>query len=164
MRAVRLHFSEGVRDVGVRRPEVPAECPGVDLAETDELPVVVRERARHLPEGVSVVAGEHLSDLVAAFAQGLGDEVAPHYLVEVAEVRDARRRDATLDDNRRVRVAGPGCQLSLDSALYLVCDLVGPERVARLGLPAVFRFPRRLVRSLARRLPCRVVVAHRCVQ
>ncbi len=131
MGAVGITAAEWVRNIRVRLPEVPPECAGVDFPEADDVPVEVGELAGDRPEPVFVVGSEHLSDLVTAVPQHLGDEVAAHNLVEVAEVSHAGGRDAALDDDRFVGV----------SCLDGVGDGVGPERPgnAAADLVGVFR-------------------------
>ncbi|EMA52267.1 hypothetical protein C451_11995 [Halococcus thailandensis JCM 13552] len=105
MCAVRLTAAEGIGDRGVGLAEVAAERAGVDLAEPDDVTVEVGELAGHLPERIAIVGGEDLSDRPAPLAESLGDEVAACDLVHVAEMGDARRRDAALDDDRVVGLA-----------------------------------------------------------
>ncbi len=82
--AVGLTAPERVRDVGVGRAEVATERAGVDLAEVDQVPLEVTEGSRELPEGVAVVGGEDLPDLVAPIPKHFGDEIPAHDLVDVA--------------------------------------------------------------------------------
>ncbi len=140
--AVGLTAVERVRDVGVRFPEVASERSRVHVAQFDDVAVQVGEFSGKLSERVPVVGGEDLSNLVAPVAKHLGDEVASHDFVDVAEMGDARRRDAALDDDGVVGVS------RLDS----VGHLVGPEDVMRL-LVSVLAFVGR----------CRPV-AHSCTQ
>ena len=142
--AVGVTAAERVRDVGVRPAEVPPEGAGVDLAETDDVPLEVGQRPRELPEAVAVVGREHLPDLAAVVPERIGDEVAAHYLVEVPEVRDAGRRDPALDHDGVVGVA----------LEYLVGGGVGPEGALAAGPDVVeltHRGPLRCRRTHRRR-------------
>jgi len=118
--AVGLTAAEGIGDVGVGASEVLPERAGVHVAQIDDLAVEIGELPGELPKRIAVVGGEHLPDLATALAEHLGDEVAQHDLVRVAQMRDARRRDAALDDDRISRI----------TRFDTICYPIGPENVA----------------------------------
>jgi len=45
VRSIGVTAAEGVGDVGVGFAQIPPECTGVDLAQTDDIPVQIRESA-----------------------------------------------------------------------------------------------------------------------
>jgi hypothetical protein len=144
--AVAVTAAERVGHVRVGPAEVPSEGAGVDRLEADDVPLEVRQGPGQRPQPVAVVGREDLADLPAAVPERLGDVVAAHHLVDVAEVRDAGRRDAALDDDGVCGVARED----------LVGDGVGPEGPPRSGPDLVgvsHRGPRRCRRRRRRRRP-----------
>gem|GEM_PF-4657983 len=135
--AVGVTAAEGVRNVGVGCSEVAPQRARAHVAEIHEVALEVTQRPGELTKGVAVVAREHLPDIVAAFAEDLGDVVAPHDLVHVSKVGDPGGGDPALDDDRLVGRSVSGLDLCGHPGLDAVGDLVGPERVVDLIAPAL---------------------------